>query len=198
MPPPSLKDRSILITGANTGIGRASAVALARRGAKLYLAGRSEARHSEVLAEIRAARGDAMYLPLDLADFSSIRACAARFMALDQPLHVLLNNAGLAGSRGLTRDGFELTFGVNYLGPFLLTELLLPRLKACAPSRIVNVASKAHFGAKGIDWGLLRQPTRSRTGYPEYELSKLCNVLHARELARKLEGTGVHTYSLHP
>jgi retinol dehydrogenase-12 len=198
MPAASLKSRSILITGANTGIGRSSALALAERGARLYLAGRSEARHAEVLGEIRAIGAHATYLPLDLGDFSSIRACAARFLALEEPLHVLVNNAGLAGSRGLTHDGFERTFGVNYLGPFLLTELLLPRLKSSAPSRVVNVASKAHFGAKAIDWALLRQPTRSRTGFSEYELSKLCNVLHAIELSRRLQGTTVNTYSLHP
>lgn len=190
--------QTVLITGANTGIGRATALGLARRGATLYLAGRSEERHREVLAEVRALGGKASYLQLDLGELASVRACAARFLELEEPLHVLLNNAGLAGSRGTTRDGFELTFGVNHLGHFLLTELLLGRLKRSAPSRVVNVASKAHFGVKELDWRALERPTRSLTGFREYEVSKLCNVLHAKELSLRLEGTGVTTYSLHP
>jgi retinol dehydrogenase 12 len=194
----SLADRSILITGASTGIGRATALELGRRGAALYLAGRSEERHAEVLAELRAMGARARYLSLDLGDLSSVRACAAQFLALDVPLHVLLNNAGLAGSRGLTQDGFERTFGVNHLGHFLLTELLLERIVRSAPSRIVNVSSKAHYNARGIDWSLLQQPTRSRIGMREYEVSKLCNVLHAAELAERLRGSGVTSYSLHP
>jgi NAD(P)-dependent dehydrogenase (short-subunit alcohol dehydrogenase family) len=198
MSSPSLDGRRILITGANTGIGRATAVALAGRGAKLFLAGRSEARYAEVLSELSATGANASYLPLDLGDFQSVRACAARFLALGEPLHVLLNNAGLAGSRGTTADGFERTFGVNHLGSFLLTELLLERLKESAPSRIVNVASKAHYNATGIDWAALRQPTVTRTGMQEYNVSKLCNVLYAKELSRRLAGARVTTYSLHP
>ncbi len=193
-----LENRTILITGANTGIGRATAVALAKRGATLYLAGRAEERHRDVLAEVRAAGNEATYLPLDLGDLHSVRACAKRFLALDEPLHVLLNNAGLAGSPGITTDGFERAFGVNYLGHFLFTELLLERLQDSAPGRIVNVASGSHYGAKSIDWDALRQPTRTRTAIQEYQVSKLCNVLHAKHLSTRLKGTGVTTYSLHP
>lgn len=195
---PPLASRSILITGANTGIGRATAVALAQAGATLYLAGRSEERHRQVLDDVRAAGARATYLPLNLADLGSVRACAARFLELGQPLHVLLNNAGVAGSLGATAAGFERTFGINHLGPFLLTELLLDRLRQSAPSRIVNVSSKAHYDVEAIDWPLLREPTRTRTGFQEYRVSKLCNVLHAAELARRLAGSGVTTYSLHP
>jgi len=189
---------NIVITGASTGIGRATAIALARRGAELYLAGRSEERHQDVLAACRAAGASATYLPLELDSLASVRACAERFLALDVPLHVLIANAGLAGSRGLTREGFELTFGVNHLGHFLLTELLLERLKRSAPSRIVIVASSTHYRAKGIDWAALRAPTRSITGMPEYRVSKLCNVLHAKELATRLAASGVTTYAVHP
>jgi retinol dehydrogenase-12 len=195
---PARDRQRILITGANTGIGRATALLLAQRGATLYLAGRSEERHREVLDSVRALGAEATYLPLDLGDLSSVRACAARFLSLDVPLHVLINNAGLAGSRGLTKDGFERTFGVNHLGHFLLTELLLQRLRDSAPSRIVNVSSKAHYGARGIEWAALRRPTRTALGFFEYEVSKLCNVLHAKDLARRLDGSGVTTYSLHP
>jgi NAD(P)-dependent dehydrogenase (short-subunit alcohol dehydrogenase family) len=196
--PQQLAGRNILITGASTGIGRATAIALARRGATLYLAGRSEERHQDVLAMCQSAGASVTYLPLELDSLVSVRACAERFLALDVPLHVLIANAGLAGSRGLTREGFELTFGVNHLGHFLLTELLLERLKRTAPSRIVIVASSTHYQAKGIDWAALRAPTRSLTGMPEYRVSKLCNVLHAKELATRLAGSGVSTYAVHP
>ena len=194
-----LTGRTLLITGASTGIGQATAVALARRGARLFLAGRSEERHRQVLATCAAAGKDrATYLPLELDDLDSVRACAARFLELAQPLHVLINNAGVAGSRGLTKDGFERTFGVNHLGHFLLTELLLPALTSSAPSRIVNVSSTAHYAAAGIAWQALREPTRSLTGMHEYEISKLCNVLYTRELATRLANRGVTTYCLHP
>ena len=196
--PRGLADRNVLITGASSGIGLATAVALAQQGARLFLAGRSAERHRDVLAQTRAAGAQVTHLELDLGELSSVRACAERFLALDQPLHVLLNNAGLAGSHGLTVDGFERTFGVNHLGHFLLTELLLERLRSSAPSRIVNVSSKAHYDPRQIDWAALRKPTRTTTGFPEYGVSKLCNVLHAKHLAVRLAGSGVTTYALHP
>lgn len=194
-----LGGRTIFITGANTGIGRATAVLLGRRGARLYLAGRSLERTQPVIDELRAeGNEDVHYLPLDLGDLASVRACAKRFLETGHPLHVLINNAGLAGQPGLTKDGFERTFGVNHLGHFLLTELLLERLKESAPSRIVNVASRAHLRCRGIDFDALTKPTRTFTGLREYGVSKLANVLHAKELARRLEGTGVTTYAVHP
>jgi retinol dehydrogenase 12 len=194
-----VKGKTIFITGANTGIGRVTALELARQGARLYVACRSVERTAPVLEELRAAgAGAAEMLTVDLGDLASVRVCAESFLAREPRLHVLFNNAGLAGHRGATRDGFEIAFGVNHLGHFLLTELLLDALRAGAPSRIVNVSSQAHYRAKGIDWARLRRPTRTLTGMPEYGVSKLCNVLHAKELARRLEGTGVHTYALHP
>lgn len=194
-----LEGRTMLVTGANSGIGRATALALGKRGARLFLAGRSEERTRPVMEEIRSSGNDQVtFLPVDLGDLASVRDCAARFLASGAPLHVLINNAGLAGRRGLTPDGFELAFGVNHLGPFLLTELVVPRLKESAPSRIVNVSSRGHYRARGIDFGSLRKPTRPATALAEYNVSKLCNVLHAKDLARRLEGTGVTTYSLHP
>lgn len=195
-----LSGRTILITGANTGIGRATALALGERGATLYLACRSEAKAGPVLEEIRAAGNeDVHFLPLDLGNLDSVRACAASFLEdEDRPLHVLINNAGLAGTSGLTDDGFQVTFGVNHLGHFLLTELLLERLEASSPARIVNVASQAHYRAESIEWDALRSPTTKVSALHHYNISKLANVLHAKELARRLEGTGVTTYSLHP
>ncbi len=127
-----------------------------------------------------------------------MRAAAAAFLARGLPVHALINNAGLAGRRGLTRDGFELAFGVNHLGPFLLTRLLEGRLRQSAPARVVNVSSQAHRSARGVDFSVLREATRSRSGLPEYGVSKLCNVLFTRELARRWAGSGVTSYALHP
>ncbi|HYD50227.1 MAG TPA: SDR family oxidoreductase [Terriglobales bacterium] len=195
-----LAGRNILITGANSGIGKATAAALAERGAQLWLACRSRDKTEAVIAELRARSGNRAihFLPLELDDLDSVRTGAAQFLAQSQPLHVLINNAGVAGHRGVTRQGFELTFGTNHLGHFLLTELLRPRLLQSAPARIVIVASRAHKDAPGIDFDALRRPTTSLTGMSEYSVSKLCNVLHARELARQSEGSAVTTYGLHP
>jgi len=189
-----------LVTGANAGLGRLTALALAQAGFKVFLACRSEARTLPVLAEIRAIEGAAEpeWLALELGDFASVRACAAAFLARELPLHLLVNNAGLAGARGLTASGFEMMFGVNHLGHFLFTELLLPRLRASAPARIVMVASRAHRRVRGIDYAALRRPTSSLTGIREYGVSKLANILHASELAERLTGSGVSTFSLHP
>ena len=192
--------KTILITGANTGIGEATARALAADGHRLYLACRSEAKTLPVIADITAATGnaDVHFLALDLGRFASVRECAAAFLALDVPLDVLINNAGVAGQRGLTEDGFELAFGINHLGHFLLTQLLLGPLKASAPARVVTVSSRSHYDAKGIDWEAVRQSTKGTMALGEYAVSKLANVLFSQELGRRLEGTGVTTYALHP
>jgi len=191
----SVEGRTFFVTGANSGIGRATAVELARRGGKVFITARSEEKAKPVLDEI----GDsASYLHLDLGDLDSVRQCAKEFLALDERLDVLVNNAGVAGQRGQTESGFELAFGTNHVGHFLLTNLLLAKVKECAPSRIVNVSSVGHYQARGIDYEAVRKPTKSITGLPEYAVSKLANVVHAQELARRLEGTGVTTYSLHP
>jgi dehydrogenase/reductase SDR family protein 13 len=117
-------------------------------------------------------------------------------MSSGRPLDVLINNAGLAGSTGRTKDGFQLTFGTNHLGPFAFTEMLLPLLTATPQGRIVNVASEAHRGAKGINWDALREFDKGLIG--AYSVSKLANVLYAKELARRLVATRVTTSSLHP
>lgn len=195
-----LDGRVILITGANTGIGRVTARELAQRGARLFLACRSAERTQAVLDDIRAVapQAQAEWLPLDLGDFDSVRRCADLFLERDLPLHVLINNAGVAGPQGLSASGFEFAFGVNHMGHFLLTQLLLERLRQSAPARIVTVASRAHRRVGGIDWDTLRQRTRSFTCIREYATSKLANVLFSAELGRRLAGSGVSTYALHP
>ena len=192
--------RVALITGANTGIGRVTARELARQGVHVFVACRLAERTQALLDEVRSADPGASieWLPLDLASFRSVRECAAAFLARGLPLHLLINNAGLAAAKGVTQDGFELAFGVNHLGHFLLTQLLLDRIKRSAPGRIVTVASKAHYRATGIDWTAVHQPTKTATGLNEYCVSKLANVLFSAELGRLLQGSGVTTYSLHP
>ncbi len=186
------------MTGANTGIGRTTALALAKLGARTLLACRSEQKAQPVLDEIRKAGGRADLLKLDLADLQSVRACARAFLDKDEPLPLLVNNAGLAGAHGLTKDGFELTFGTNHLGPYLFTRMLLPAIERSeGGARIVNVASDAHYRAPGIDWEAVRKPTATRTAFAEYCVSKLANVLFSAELARRVRST-VRTYSLHP
>jgi NAD(P)-dependent dehydrogenase (short-subunit alcohol dehydrogenase family) len=195
-----LAGKTFIVTGANTGIGKVTARELARAGAHVLLACRSQSKTAAVIEEIRreVPAANIEYVSLDLADLSSVRACAEAILARNIPIHGLINNAGLAGGRGLTKDGFELTFGTNHLGHYLFTRLLLDRLKQAGSARIVNVASASHYQAKGIDWDALNKPTRSVTGLREYAQSKLSNVLFTKELARRLEGTGVTTYAVHP
>jgi retinol dehydrogenase-12 len=193
-----LKGRTVIVTGANTGIGRVTAETLAQHGAHVWLACRSAEKAEPVLQAIRAGGAKADLLPLDLADLDSVRSAARSFLEKNTRLDILVNNAGLAGSKGLTRQGFELAFGTNHLGPFLFTTLLLPCLRASAPARIVNVASTGHYKATGIDWDAVRKPTATVTGFPEYCVSKLCNVLFTKQLAHGRAGAGVHSYAVHP
>src|SRR5580700_10050130 len=185
-------ERTVVVTGANTGIGLATASALAGQGWRVWVACRSEAKGAAAVASIKAATGnDAVFLlMLDLADLGSVRDAAGSFLELDEPLQVLINKAGVGGARGVTRQGFELMFGVNHLGHFLLTSLLLERLVSSGPARVVTVSSDAHYNAAGIDWDALRRPARGITGLGEYAVSKLCNVLFSQELARR---TAVHS-----
>lgn len=198
--PQALSGRVALVTGANTGIGLVTARELARQGAHVFIACRSAERAQAALQRIRAASGNAQVelLALDLGDFDSVRQCAQTFLARDLPLHLLVNNAGLAGQRGLCKSGFELAFGVNHMGHFLLTQLLLDRIKASAPARIVTVASRAHYRAPGIDWQAVRRPTATWLTWAEYCVSKLANVLFSAELGRRLAGSGVTSYAVHP
>jgi retinol dehydrogenase-12 len=199
-PIPDLQGRTFVVTGANSGIGRTATQALAARGARVLMLCRSVDKSVPVVEAIKAATGNAAIelIPVDLADLASVRDCARGLLARDLPIHCLVNNAGLAGLRGVTKQGFEVGFGTNHLGHFLLTTLLLDRLKASAPARVVTVSSEAHYRPKRWEWEPLQQPTKTRTAFHEYGVSKLANVLFTRELARRTEGTGITTYALHP
>ena len=195
-----LSGKTFVITGANTGIGKITAKELAKRGAHVILACRSRDKTQPVIDEITRDTGNDQveFIALDLGDLASVRRCAEDLLARNTPIHGLINNAGLAGQRGTTKDGFEIQFGTNHLGHYLLTRLLLDRIKQTRGARIVNVASASHYSAKQIDWDALRKPTRTPTAMREYGVSKLSNVLFTKELARRLEGSGVTTYALHP
>ena len=195
-----LANQTFVITGANTGIGRITARELARRGARVILACRSRTKTEQVIADIKRDTGSDKleYVELDLGDLASVRRCADGLLARDLKINGLINNAGLAGQRGQTKDGFELAFGTNHLGHYLFTRLLLDRIKSSGPARIVNVASASHYRAKKIDWDAVKKPTKSITALSEYEVSKLANVLFTKELARRLDGTKVTTYAVHP
>ncbi|MFM8409663.1 MAG: SDR family oxidoreductase [Alphaproteobacteria bacterium] len=189
--------KTCMVTGANSGVGLVSARELARQGWSVVMVCRDRARGEEALAEVKAAaRGAAPELLLaDFASLDDVRRLASDVTG--RRIDVLMNNAGLMlTERRTTREGFETTFGVNHLAPFLLTNLMLDGLRANAPSRIVNVASRAHTRST-LDFDDLNAE-KSFDGWQAYCRSKLCNVLFTQELARRLEGTGVTVNSLHP
>lgn len=189
-----------VVTGGNSGIGRAAAEGLARQGAHVVIACRNGSTAAETAKTLTAATGRAVeVVPLDLADLDSVRAAAAEILGRWDRLDVLVNNAGLARTRrGVTKQGFETTFGVNYLGHVLLTELLLDRLRASAPSRIVMVGAHAHHLVRsGLDFGDL-QSERSYRTMLAYGRSKLAAMYYTTALAERLDGSGVTVNGMHP
>ena len=199
--PPDLTGRTILITGANAGIGKETAVALATMGADVVMACRSRAKGEEAMAEVRARSGsDRVELgDLDLASLASVRTFAGDFLAAHDRLDVLVNNAGGITDRWTaTADGFEQMFGVNHLGHFLLTDLLRDRLVESAPARVVVVSSVAHrYAIGGIRFDDL-QSERRFSSFPVYGRSKLANLLFTVELADRLAPHGVTVNAVHP
>ncbi len=200
---PAMQGRVCLVTGASNGIGKAAALELAGMGAGLVLLCRDRARGEAAKDEIseRSGSRDIELLVADLSSQRQIREDAASFVESGRSLHVLLNNAGaIYAERTLTGDGIERTFAVNHLGYFLLTRLLLDRLRASAPARIVNVSSELHrrgYGDGRIAFEDLNGE-RLYGGWRAYGQSKLANILFTRELARRLDGTGVTANALHP
>ncbi len=199
---PDMQGKTVVVTGANSGIGFETASVLASMGARVLVTARNADRGRAAVAAItQALQGDGQVqlVVFDLADLASVRRGAAEILEQAPRLDVLVNNAGLVLSeRAETVDGYEATFATNHLGPFLLTNLLLERITASAPSRVVNVASTAHNAArKGIPFDDL-QSTQHYRGMRVYGQSKLANILFTLELARRFEGSGVTANSLHP
>jgi retinol dehydrogenase-14 len=189
----------VLVTGGTGGIGKATAIGLAARGARVGITGRDLARTEQVAADIRTASGNPAIdgFAADMSSQAEVRRLAAAVLDAYPRLDVLVNNVGgFWAHRHQTADGLEHTFALNHLASFLLTNLLLDRLKASAPARVVNVSS--HVQAEGrIDFDDL-QGARAYSGQAAYSQSKLANVMFTNELARRLEGTGVTANSLHP
>ncbi|XP_030600693.1 dehydrogenase/reductase SDR family member 13b.1 isoform X2 [Archocentrus centrarchus] len=199
-----LHGKTVIVTGSNTGIGKTTAIDLAKRGARVILACRSKQRGEAALEEISRVSGSSqvVFMQLDLGSLKSVRSFAENFLKSEPRLDILINNAGVH-MQGRTEDGLGLMFGVNHVGHFLLTNLLLERLKECGPSRVVNVSSTAHnFGKIDFDCLNTHKALGLGTSFMEvlqyYSDSKLCNVLFTHELAKRLQGTKVTCYSLHP
>ncbi len=194
-----MKDKVVLVTGANSGIGRAASLALAKEGATVVMVARDkergEAARSETIRESQNASVD--LLLADLSSLESVHQLATEFQRKYSKLHVLINNAGLFNQRRhVTMDGYENTFATNYLAPFLLTNLQLDLLKASAPSRIINVSSVGHYSGH-INFDDLNLE-KEYGGWKAYGQSKLALVLFTHELAKKLQGTSVTVNAVHP
>ncbi|XP_034432424.1 dehydrogenase/reductase SDR family member 13-like [Hippoglossus hippoglossus] len=200
----AMAGKTVIITGGNTGIGKATALHLARKGARVILACRNRHKAEAAIAEIQQETGstDVLYMLLDLASLKSVRCFAETFLKTERRLDLLINNAGLVAD-GRTEDGFGIEFGVNHLGHFLLTCLLLERMKEAGGGRVVTLSSMAHRWGH-IDFEALAADKHLGTGgyswqfFMAYCNSKLCNVLFTHELAKRLKGTNVTCYSVHP
>eukprot|EP01116_Phalansterium_solitarium_P016714 TRINITY_DN3948_c1_g1_i1.p1 TRINITY_DN3948_c1_g1~~TRINITY_DN3948_c1_g1_i1.p1 ORF type:complete len:311 (-),score=58.89 TRINITY_DN3948_c1_g1_i1:82-1014(-) len=196
----SLVGKHVVVTGANSGIGKETARILAKRGATVYVASRNERLGREAVEEIKKTSGSDLvkFMQLDLASLASVRKFSEEFHALDVPLNILVNNAGvMATPESKTADGFETQFGTNHLGHFLLTMLLLDRLEEGAPSRVVNVSSEFHFRGTGdySDYNFEKTPYNPWFAYGQ---SKTANILFSNEFNRRYSSTGITANSLHP
>jgi retinol dehydrogenase-12 len=185
---------NVMITGISSGIGRATALELGRRGYHVIGAGRSEERTTPVVRRIVEEGGSAEFHQLDLASLESTHRAAKSFSDSGRKLDVLINNAGVGARRGTTEEGFEINFGVNHLGHFMLTHHLQGTFEP--GTRVITVTSAAHFSAEGIDFERVRGRTRGLFGWREYCVSKLANVLFTREFARRRPDW--RSYAVHP
>ncbi|XP_062313929.1 retinol dehydrogenase 12 [Osmerus eperlanus] len=198
--PVQLKGKTAIVTGANTGIGKFIALDFARRGARVILACRNEARGTVARDDIRKLSGNGnVHLRLvDTSCLDSVRMFAEGVLQEEKDLHILVNNAGVSGlPKAITKDGLEASFATNHVGPFLLTNLLLDIMKRSAPARIVNVASVNHWRGK-VDFSHFHGDNLTYFMDSVYNHTKLHNVLWTNELARRLQGSGVAANSLHP
>ena len=192
--------KTALVTGSNTGIGKEIALSFASKGIKVFIASRSYDRTLPVIMAIEKLYGadKCDWLFLNLESIKSIDKCADSFSEQNASLDYLVNNAGFAGSRGLTKEGFELAFGVNYFGHYVLTRRLERALSSAKNARVINVSSKVHSIVKKLDFASLRKPTKSLSGIKEYAVSKLANILFTLELHRRYASLGISSFAVHP
>ncbi len=196
-----MKGKRVLITGGNAGIGKATAIALAKMGAEIIITARSEGKAKEAVAEIIKASGsdNVTYLLLDLSSQHEVRNAAQIFKSRYTSLDVLINNAGCYFSElQLNKDGLEMQFATNHLGHFLFTNLVLDELKAALKARIINLSSIAHNSTRELDLNDINYQKQPYQGWKSYSRSKFCNILFTRELSRRLEGVGITVNAVHP
>lgn len=196
----NIANKAVLVTGGTSGIGYATAMELSRRGAEVFITSRlKESADSAAQKLSQITNTPVRGFELDLASTGSVRSFADRFGKAHKTLDVLVNNAGtISGKRSLTEEGLELTFAANFLGPFLLTQLLLPRLKSAGSARILNVSSELYRNAKkGLDFSDL-QLERGFSASKAYANSKLATMLFTKELSERLSGDGISAFAIHP
>ena len=196
-----LNGKTVIITGANTGIGKATAIDLAKRNARVIMACRNDEKGEKAANQVRRESGsyNVEYRHLDLASLASVRQFAQEILQEEYPVNILINNAGLlVRERTITEDGFEVMFATNHLGHFLLTNLLLPKLNQAPSARIVTVSALAHeFVKSGIPFDNLNCEKSFRF-FQAYSVTKLANVLFTRSLRKRLEGSNITANCLHP
>ncbi|KAJ6570277.1 hypothetical protein DFH09DRAFT_1154526 [Mycena vulgaris] len=200
---PDLSGKIIIVTGGNSGIGKETVKALLSKNAKVYIASHNKARVDAAIEELKETTGNtAFFIELDLASLSSVKAAAQAFQRLESKLDVLINNAGvmIPPLDALTVEGYDLQFGVNVVGHYYFTRLLIPQLTAAGSSRIVNLTSHAHILIDGIKWETIRDgPERQKTKPLDlYNQSKFANVVVTSELARRYGDKGIVSMSVHP
>lgn len=205
---PDLSGKTALVTGGNSGIGYACCLALAKQNAKVYLAARDLSKGESAAKAINEFLGKETVTPLHLnvADFDDVRSFAKDFLARNEPLHILLNNAGIMAPGGdwveqdgeHTKEGIEITLATNAYGPVLLTELLLPKLKESAPARVTNVGSPAEQFSLGVDWDDLKGGKKTHSDMQVYGASKLHLLMASKALNERLKGSGVEVFATHP
>ncbi|KAK3888022.1 hypothetical protein Pcinc_007883 [Petrolisthes cinctipes] len=198
-----MKGKTVIVTGGSAGIGLHTAGDLVKRGARVILACRNLEKAGRVAGQLNkeaSQGGEVVVRLLDTSDLTSVRAFAKEILDTEKHIHVLVNNAGIVEppQKVITKDGLEMTMATNYFGHFLLTNLLLERLKQSAPSRVVNVSSLLHSRNSSLNLDSINFEKEAYTRSGPYERSKLCIVLFNLELARRLEGSGVTANSLHP
>ncbi|MGB0369201.1 MAG: SDR family oxidoreductase [Flavobacteriales bacterium] len=196
-----MEGKTIVITGGNAGIGKATAIALAKKGAEIVITSRSEDKAKAAVAEIKSASGNEKlsYVLVDLNSQASVRKAAEELKTKCPKIDVLINNAGCyVSEKTINQDGLEMQFATNHIGHFLLTNLILDNVKAAGKARIINLASIAHKFTRELDFDDLNYEKKEYGGWDSYSRSKFCNILFTNELAKRLEGTGITANAVHP
>ncbi|KAJ3269845.1 Dehydrogenase reductase SDR member 13 [Terramyces sp. JEL0728] len=197
-PTQDLTGKVAIVTGGSSGIGKVTCFELARLNCTVVIAARNQEKTLPIIEQIKKDTGNdkVEFLHLELDDLKTIPLAVKEFLSKHDKLDLLINNAGIANAGGMTKDGFEITFGTNHLGPYLFTELLKSTIEKTPDARIIIVSSKAHYRGKRYDWSIIKEPNTKTVTIDSYNDSKLANVMYARKLAKELKNTLV--FSLHP